>query len=196
MTRFLVGVMLVAALAAGCTGGPTGPVSPSQARAQPTAPLPAVDLCPPPGSPAVSGRAGALGQRTLPCLKPGPAVDLSRLGGGRPVLVNLWASWCLPCQREMPRLEQTYRAYRGRLLILGVDTEDDPNSARSFLTAVHASYPQVVDADGALRIQLHAVGLPVTVLIRPDGSLGYRRLGEMHPSDLRAALTAAGLTSP
>ena len=195
MTRLLAGVVLVAALSAGCTGGHAGPVSPAQARAQPTAPVPAVDPCPPAGSPGVSGHTTALGQRILPCLKPGPAIDLSRLGGGRPVLVNLWASWCLPCQREMPRLEQTYRTYRGRLLVLGVDTEDDPDSARSFLTAVHATYPQVVDADGALRIQLHAVGLPVTVLIRPDGSVGYRRLGELHPADLRAALTAAGLST-
>ena len=196
MTRVFAGVVMVAAMTAGCTGSPAGPVSPSQARAQPTAPLPAVDPCPAAGSPAVSGHAGALGHRTLPCLKPGPAVDLSSLGGRQPVLVNLWASWCLPCQREMPRLEQTYRTYKGRLLILGVDTEDDPNSARSFLTAVHATYPQVVDADGALRIQLHAVGLPVTVLIRPDGSVGYRRLGELHPDDLRTALGTAGLTSP
>ena len=195
MTRLLAGIALVTALTGGCTGGHAGPVSPSRAGAQPTAPVPAVDPCPATGSPAVSGQTTALGQRTLPCLKPGPAVDLSRLGGRKPVLVNLWASWCLPCQREMPRLEQTYRAYRDRLLVIGVDTEDDPNSARSFLTAVHATYPQVVDADGALRIQLHAVGLPVTVLIRPDGSIGYRRLGELHPADLRAALTAAGLTS-
>ena len=195
MTRQLAGVVLVAALTAGCTGGHAGPVSPSKARAQPTAPLPAVDPCPRAGSAALSGHTSALGQRTLPCLKPGLAVDLAKLGGGQPVLVNLWASWCLPCQREMPRLENTYRTYKGRLLILGVDTEDDPNSARSFLTAVHASYPQVVDADGGLRIQLHAVGLPVTVLILADGSVGYRRLGELHPADLSAALTAAGLST-
>jgi cytochrome c biogenesis protein CcmG/thiol:disulfide interchange protein DsbE len=94
----------------------------------------------------------------------------------------------------MPRLERTYNTYRGQLLVLGVDTEDDSNSARSFLRAVGATYPQVVDQQGALRIQLRAVGLPVTVLLRLDGSVAYRRLGEMHPADIEAAITAVGLS--
>jgi cytochrome c biogenesis protein CcmG/thiol:disulfide interchange protein DsbE len=95
----------------------------------------------------------------------------------------------------MPRLQRTYRAYRGQLLVLGVDTQDSQGSARSFLRAVSATYPQVVDQSGALRVELRAVGLPVTVLIRPDGSIAYRRLGEMHLADIDAAIASVGLST-
>jgi thiol-disulfide isomerase/thioredoxin len=75
-------------------------------------------------------------------------VRLSQLGGHRPVLVNLWASWCQPCQQEMPRIEAAARAAGNRLLVLGVDTADSPGSASSFLSAAHITYPQVLGRAG------------------------------------------------
>ena len=117
---------------------------------------------------------------------------MDTLGGRRPVLVNLWASWCLPCQREMPRLQRLAATTSGRLLVLGVDTEDTANSARSFLRAVGATYPQVVDGAGSLRIHLHAVGLPDTVVIDAGGRVVFRKLGELTNTDLQQAVDRAG----
>ena len=117
---------------------------------------------------------------------------LDTLGGRRPVLVNLWASWCLPCQREMPRLQHLAATTSGRLLVLGVDTEDTADSARSFLRAVGATYPQVVDSNGNLRIHLHAVGLPDTIVIDAAGRVVFRKLGELSDADIQHAVAAAG----
>jgi cytochrome c biogenesis protein CcmG/thiol:disulfide interchange protein DsbE len=101
-----------------------------------------------------------VGQRlpalSLPCLTPGPDVDLAAVGG-RPVLVNLWASWCDPCLREMPLLQQAYAEYGGEVEFVGVDTKDRAEAAAAFLGTVDVTYPQLVDLDGAL---LRSTGVP------------------------------------
>lgn len=149
--------------------------------------------CPLPGAAATSGDTSVFGDIALPCLRPGPSVRLASLGGRRPVLVNLWASWCRPCQREMPRLQRAATAAGSRLLVLGVDTEDSLDSARSFLRAISATYPQVVDENGRVRIHLHAVGLPDTVVINAVGDVVFRKLGELSAQDLQTAMRAAGV---
>ena len=82
----------------------------------------------------------------------------------------------------------------GQVLVLGVDTLDSTDSARSFLRAVRVTYPQVVDEAGILRGVLHGPGLPNTVVIAPDGSIAYRKLGELSVDDLAKALAAVDVT--
>lgn len=166
--------------------GGTQPTSPAVAR-PPGAP------CPAPAGPFTSGHVQVFGAHTLTCLRSGPPVALNRLGGNRPVLVNLWASWCLPCQREMPRLQRAARVAGFRLLVLGVDTLDTTDSARSFLRAVGSTYPQVSDPQGVARTAVHAVGLPATVVLRADGTVAFRKLGELSATDLVTAIRAVGV---
>ncbi len=109
------------------------------------------------------------------------------------MLVNLWASWCDPCRREMPRLERAASLAGGRLLVLGIDTLDSTRAATEFLAGVRATYPQLSDPNGQVRAHVGAVGLPVTLLIDPSGQVSYRKLGELHPSDLVAVLVKAGV---
>lgn len=182
----VLGVLLLAGCSAPAAVG-TPAAGPSRAG------RPALAACPAAGGPATSGRTTAVGPLTLPCLGPGPAVALDKLGGRRPVLVNLWASWCLPCQREMPRLQRTAALAGTRLLVLGVDTLDTRDSALSFLARIRATYPQLSDPDGAVRAQLRAAGLPATVLIGPAGEVRYRKLGELSSADLRVVLERAGV---
>ncbi len=156
-------------------------------------PVPAGAGCPKSGSVGLSGHTGVLGTAELPCLRPGPKVAVASLGGVRPVLVNLWASWCLPCQREMPRLQRAYAVAGRQVLFLGVDTRDTTGSARSFLAAVHVTYPQVVDHDGKVARHIGTVGLPVTLLLDTQGRVAYRRLGEMRPDDIVAAFARVGV---
>jgi len=80
------------------------------------------------------------------------------------------------------------------MVVLGVDTLDTSKSARSFLNAVGATYPQVVDSDGRLRAVVHAAGLPVTVVIDRQGQMAYKHSGEMQPADLVEALSSVGVT--
>lgn len=96
----------------------------------------------------------------------------------------------------MPLLQRVAAHTHGQLLVLGVDTLDSPDSANSFLRAVKVTYPQVVDSDGVLRADLHAPGLPNTVVVRADGTIAFRKLGQLSEDDLGNVLEAIGITVP
>jgi cytochrome c biogenesis protein CcmG/thiol:disulfide interchange protein DsbE len=132
----------------------------------------------------------------LHCLGPGaPSLALDHLPAG-PYVVNFWASWCEPCQREEPRLAAAATAMRGRVAFLGIDTQDDRDSALKFLQRFGIDYPQLFDPDGDVLYRLPARGLPVTVAINAAGRVVYRRLGEISTAQLAAALKAADPTPP
>ncbi|MGL5810203.1 MAG: TlpA family protein disulfide reductase [Nocardioides sp.] len=83
---------------------------------------------------------------TLPCLGGGPDVNLSRLRG--PMIVNVWAQWCVPCKRELPIAGDFYRRHGDRVAMLGVDyTDQFPEAAIALAKRSKVSYPQVYDYD-------------------------------------------------
>lgn len=188
-------VAMIAALllSGGCSAGSDVTARPDPLTAQPAVPAPPGEACPGRGDRGVRGTTSIFDDVTLRCLRSGPDVDLGLLGGDRPVLLNLWASWCRPCQKEMPRLQRAYRAADGQMLFLGVDTKDAPDSARSFLNEVQASYPHVIDEDGVVLRLLHGAALPVTVVLDVDGTIAYTKFGELSTDDLVEAFTAAGV---
>jgi cytochrome c biogenesis protein CcmG, thiol:disulfide interchange protein DsbE len=127
----------------------------------------------------------------LPCLTAGPAVNPARLGG-RPVVVNLWATWCEPCRKEMPILQAAHDRYGARVQFLGVNTKDRPEWAAEFLQEVKVTYPQVVDSDGTLLNSLRSPGLPVTVVVDARGGIAGRQIGQI--SEQRLTDLVAGAT--
>lgn len=132
----------------------------------------ALDPCPAPSQSdppsAGHGAAGTTGQHlpavTLPCLGQGPAVVMN---GGHtvPTVVNLWASWCLPCKLEMPRLREAAGRAGPQALFLGVDVKDDPAAAARFLARTGVRYPQVQDRTGQLLVDLRLPGIPLTYVL-------------------------------
>jgi cytochrome c biogenesis protein CcmG, thiol:disulfide interchange protein DsbE len=101
-------------------------------------------------------------------------VDLDSLRG--PTVVNLWASWCVPCKRELPIYAQFARAHTGRVAVIGVDfQETDAAAARALLRASRVDYPVVKDPDGKLR----AIGLPELVLLDSSGRIAHREYVEI-----------------
>ncbi len=105
---------------------------------------------------------------TLPALD-GPPVSLASLRG-RPVILNFWASWCVPCRDETPLIEATWREFRARgLLVVGIDTQDLEGPARAFLREFHTSYPTLRDPDGSVARRFGATGVPETFFIGRDG---------------------------
>lgn len=188
MRRRVAWVAAVALLAAGCAG----PAAQSDGDPTFTAPQPRHPQLEPCRLPASRSDLPSL---QLPCLTAGQEstlVDPSRLGG-QPTLVNLWASWCIPCQREMPALQRGHVAAGGKAAFLGVETKDEKDSGQDFLAVVGVTYPQAQDPDGRLLAALHGVGLPVTVMLDRDGKVVWRKLGRLKDNDLQEALTAAGL---
>ncbi|GAA3164583.1 hypothetical protein GCM10010531_16110 [Blastococcus jejuensis] len=119
----------------------------------------------------------ALPALQLPCLVGDQDVPLGDLGG-RPVLLNLWASWCAPCREEMPLLQAAYEGNGDRVGFLGVITEDTRSAAASLLADLDVTYAHVVDQDKELLTELAAPGLPVTLAVAADGRILDRQIGQ------------------
>lgn len=89
---------------------------------------------------------------------------------GRWVLVNIWASWCIPCRAEAPALEAFQRQHGGPdFTVLGVDTEDLSGDGRDFVQRYALSYPQLRDGEGDAAQEFGATGVPENFLIDPAG---------------------------
>lgn len=130
----------------------------------------------PPGGPR-------LADLDLPCLTAGSAVNPSRLNG-RPVVLNLWATWCQPCREEMPMLQAAASRHQGQVQFLGVNTKDRPDWAADFLPRIKVSYPEVVDTDGRLLAAVRSPGLPVTLVVDRDGRLVGQQVGRINQQRL------------
>jgi thiol-disulfide isomerase/thioredoxin len=108
---------------------------------------------------------------------------------GTPVVVNLWASWCEPCEREMPILAQAARAHPD-VQFLGVDTLDAREGAEEFIAEFAVPFPSLFDPDGAIRTDLDSFGLPVTVFFDARGNQVGKVDGEISQAALDEHLSA------
>jgi cytochrome c biogenesis protein CcmG, thiol:disulfide interchange protein DsbE len=110
---------------------------------------------------------------------------------GRPLLVNFWASWCVPCRTELPLLQRASDRSPS-LAIMLVDERDDAGAARQFLRGLHVRLPVASDPDGSIGARYRVAGLPATFFVRADGSIASSRLGQLDESTLEEHLRAIG----
>jgi cytochrome c biogenesis protein CcmG/thiol:disulfide interchange protein DsbE len=132
-------------------------------------------------------------------LQPGDAVPTTSLplldGGGsesladyrgRWVLVNFWASWCLPCRAEAPALEEFQRQQGGpEFTVLGIDTQDLSGDAQSFVERYGLSYPQLRDGNGDNADEYGTTGVPENFLVDPAGKVRLVVAGPISEEKLR-----------
>jgi thiol-disulfide isomerase/thioredoxin len=92
---------------------------------------------------------------------------------GQPVVVNIWGSWCPPCQLEAPDLARVSHDFAGRVQFLGVDILDSRPAAREFILRFGWPYPSVFDPAGEIRGRLGYIGQPVTVIYDRHGEVAF-----------------------
>jgi cytochrome c biogenesis protein CcmG, thiol:disulfide interchange protein DsbE len=142
--------------------------------------------------------AGVLGYRHLESLtaQSPMTVQLTLLDGqgnrslaawrGTPVVVNLFASWCPSCLAEMPLFERAAHEYAGRVVIVGVDSQDSTAAGLSMARQLGITYPLLADTSHAdLYALLGGQGMPVTAFIRGDGTVEQVYSGELDDALLR-----------
>jgi len=96
---------------------------------------------------------------------------------GKAVVVNFWASWCIPCRDEAPVLQKTYERYRDQgLVVLGVDVNDFRQDARRFMKRYGLTYPVVYDGKGSTVGKWGVRGFPETFFVDRTGKLVGERI--------------------
>jgi cytochrome c biogenesis protein CcmG, thiol:disulfide interchange protein DsbE len=141
---------------------------------------------------AVSGGGSSTAHLTNPGPQPAPGIGTARdmsgeplpdqsfdvlAGGtarlrdyrGKPLVLNVWAAWCPPCQQEMPAFEQVHQALGDKVQIVGLDRADGRDAAIAFAAARHITYPLLFDADDVFSPKLGISVMPTTLFVSADG---------------------------
>ncbi len=117
-----------------------------------------------------------------------PAFTLPRLPGagelsldstrGKVVVLNFWASWCIPCKDETPLLQRSWQRWKGRgVVFIGVNAKDFRGDARRFLRRYRVTYPNVYDGKGSTLGRYGVTGFPETFFLDAEGRVVYRIAG-------------------
>jgi len=132
--------------------------------------------------------------------RPAPAFELQTLDGqrislmelrGSPIVLNFWASWCIPCREEAALLTAADRRYRADgLRILGVVYQDGAANARDFMARYGQTYPGLLDPDGRTAIDYGVFGIPETFFIDRTGDVRSRQVGALIEAELQRQIEA------
>lgn len=96
---------------------------------------------------------------------------------GHPVVVNVWASWCVPCRQEFPVLQKLSARYGKKVAFLGVNSFDSDDAAATFLREEPVPYPSYTDPDKEILRSLGGTGYPDTAFYARNGELLYLKQG-------------------
>lgn len=177
---------LIALLAYGLsTGAPDQGIDEALASGEPAA-APGFELAvlaggrPPRGLAKTIERAGANGRIALGELR------------GHAVVLNMWASWCVPCRVEAPALERAWRRHgRNGVIVLGLNQEDVTSDARAFIDEFKLTYPNVREGNDATSRAYGAVALPETYFISARGQVVGHVIGRADERALERGIAAA-----
>lgn len=133
--------------------------------------------------------------------KPAPAFELAAVDGSAPVVlsryagkvvvVNFWASWCIPCKQENPALVDVWERYHGTdVVLVGIVYQDGPDAAREYSARLGNRWPSALDPDGRTALAYGVFGIPETFFIGPDGVIAGRHVGPIDAATLAAGIEA------
>lgn len=126
----------------------------------------------------------------------GEATDLAKLAGGKPMIVNLWASWCPPCRREMPLLAAAQQRETGVSFVFANQGESGPTVQRYLSTSQLRLDNVMLDRDAQLGFVAGSMALPITLFYDANGQLIGSRRGELSAAALATKLNQLHARSP
>ena len=127
----------------------------------------------------------------------GTPVRISDLAAGKPMVVNVWSTSCVPCQQETPAIEKVHKKLGSRVTIVGVDVSDSFDDGNKFIKKYGATYTQVRDPQAHfLTAVTNSAALPSTFIVDAEGRIVDQEFGAVTVSSLEAMLrTDLGIKS-
>lgn len=111
---------------------------------------------------------------------------------GKKIILNFWATWCPPCQDEIPALEKFYQMHNNEIEILGVadfiGEKKDLDFVKSFVKKNNMNYPVLLDEKGDNFRKYGVISIPTTFLISPSGEVLYKQIGPLNEKQLNEFL--------
>ncbi len=137
-------------------------------------------------SPMTGYRAPSFSLPTFPDNKPISLADYQ----GKPLFINIWASWCPPCQAETPDLVKAYAKYGDKVQFIGVNltSQDSLPDVTAFIEKYGIKYPIALDTKGTVAQQYQAVAIPTSFFVNRQGIIVERSVGAISPQVLEADL--------
>ncbi|MGH9245529.1 MAG: TlpA family protein disulfide reductase [Acidimicrobiales bacterium] len=128
---------------------------------------------------------------------PAPDVTFERFDGtqgaladyrGMPLVLNFWASWCVPCITEMPEFEAVHRRLGDEVAFLGLNVQDTAEDGRAFADDSGVTWDLGRDPDGTILQRLGGAGMPTTVLIDAEGTIRHVETGDLSGDELESLI--------
>jgi cytochrome c biogenesis protein CcmG, thiol:disulfide interchange protein DsbE len=118
-----------------------------------------------------------------------PSFDSAELRKGQVTVVNVWASWCVPCRDEHPLLSEL--STRGDIKVYGINYKDDPENARRFLGTLGQPFAAIgADESGRVSVDWGVYGVPETYVVDGAGLIRHKWIGPLTPEALKGAFAA------
>ncbi|MBQ1024463.1 TlpA disulfide reductase family protein [Micromonospora sp. C95] len=170
----LLTLPLLLVLATACTAGPEtpAPVGQGTVAARPSPFEGCAGLTDGPAGPGDDEASGdPLPELTLTCFTGGTPVALRDVRG--PAVVNVWASWCPPCRKELPAFQRLHERTDGQLRVIGVNSRDSREGAQSIGEDFGVRFPMLVDQGEAMQRALRRNAVPLTVFVDAQGRIRH-----------------------
>lgn len=110
---------------------------------------------------------------------------------GTPLVINVWAAWCPPCQQEMPDFQRVHEALGDRVRFIGLDRADSRSAAQQFASERGITYDLLFDPDDTFAPEIGVAVMPTTLLVSPDGVVVKTLSGTVSADQLTAAIQEA-----